>query len=221
MHIGEQLYLYLWSNDQDMNCNSVFIDGKVPVLIDPGWAHHVQSLLRRMSDDGVNPSKIKVILCTHGHPDHFEGTLAFKNRSVRIAISRLEEKFIEQVGTETYKSRGLELPDYRVDFYVKDGDLILGKHELKIFLTPGHSPGSVCIYWPRYKVLISGDLVFMGSVGRTDLPGGDGKQLLASIDKISQLPIEMIIPGHGPVIQGQQNVRRNFDLNRRALFGLV
>jgi len=204
-----------------MNCNSVFIDGKVPVLIDPGWTHHVPSLLRRMQEDGLNPSKIKLIICTHGHPDHFGGTGAFKDRPVRIAISHLEEEFIERSGRETYKGQGLKFPEYRVDFYIKDGDLILGKHELRILFTPGHSPGSVCIYWPRYKVLICGDLVFMGSVGRTDLPGGNGKQLFASIDKISELPIEMIIPGHGPVIQGQQDVRRNFDLVKRALFGLV
>lgn len=221
MRIAEQLYLYLWNNNQDMNCNSVFIDGKVPLLIDPGWNHHVESLFRRMKEDGLNPSKIKVILCTHGHPDHFEGTLAFKDRPVKIAISRLEEKFIEQAGPQSYASRGLKFPEYRIDFYVKDGDLVLGKHEFRIFLTPGHSPGSVCLYWPRYKLLVSGDLVFMGSVGRTDLPGGNGEQLLTSIDKISDLPTEIIIPGHGPAIQGQQNVKRNFDFIRRALFGLV
>lgn len=219
MRIGDQFYLYLWNDSREPNCNSVFIDGKVPLLIDPGWPHHVESLLARMQEDGINPARIKVILCTHGHPDHFGGTVVLKNLTVKIAISHLEERYIEKTGRDAYKR--LPFPDFRVDFYVKEGELVLGGHEFRILLTPGHSPGSICIYWPRYKVLISGDVVFMNSVGRTDLPGGNGKQLLSSIDKISDLSIERLIPGHGPVIQGQHNVRRNFDLIRRTFFGLL
>ncbi len=221
MRIGDQLYLYLWNNSQDMNCNSVFIDGKVPLLIDPGWPHHVESLFRRMREDGVDPAKIKVVLCTHGHPDHFGGAFAIRSSSVRIAISRLEEKFIEETGRAAYKNQGLPFPEYRVDFYVKRGDLFLGKHEFKIVVTPGHSPGSICIYWPRHKILISGDLVFLNSIGRTDLPGGNATQLRSSIEQVSGLPIELLIPGHGPVIQGQHNVRRNFEVIKRAFFGLA
>jgi hydroxyacylglutathione hydrolase len=86
-----------------------------------------------------------------------------------------------------------------------------------VLLTPGHSPGSVSIYWPRLKVLIAGDVVFSQGVGRTDLPGGDAKLLKASIDRLSKLPVDLLIPGHGTAIQGTERVRRNFEFIKRAL----
>ncbi|MBI4963901.1 MAG: MBL fold metallo-hydrolase [Desulfomonile tiedjei] len=216
MKVTEHLYVYLWGDPKENNCNSVFIDGKVPLLIDPGYLHRVDDLFSRMRADGVNPSKIKVVICTHAHPDHFEGASAFKDGSVKIAISQQEERFIEDVGRPMFAKQGQAMPDYRVDFYVKDGELVLGKLELQVLLTPGHSPGGVSIYWPRHKVLIPGDVVFSQSVGRVDLPGGDIKLLKTSIDRLSKLPVELLIPGHGTAIQSAAMVRKNFDYIKRA-----
>ncbi len=218
MKLLENLYVFLWNNQRENNCNSVLIDGKLPLLVDPGHLHWVTQLLKRVESDGLNPAEIRAVVCTHGHPDHFEGTLAFKDWEVKIGISRREERFIEEVGRPMYVQQGLTMPDFKVDFHLTEGTLTVGRHDFEVILTPGHSPGGICLYWPRHKVLIGGDLVFLQSVGRTDLPGGDAKLLAQSIDKVSKLAIEYLIPGHGPVISGSERVRANFDLIRKVMF---
>jgi hydroxyacylglutathione hydrolase len=119
-----------------------------------------------------------------------------------------------------YLQQGTTMPEYRVDFYLKEGDLQLGKHEFQVLETPGHSPGSLCLYWPRHRVLISGDVVFMQSVGRVDLPGGDAPTLKKSIERLGELPVELLIPGHGSAIPGSQRVRSNFEFVKGAYLSL-
>jgi glyoxylase-like metal-dependent hydrolase (beta-lactamase superfamily II) len=117
---------------------------------------------------------------------------------------------------------------FEPDFYLEEGELNLGKENklaLKILHTPGHSPGSISIYWQDNKVLISGDVIFYGSVGRTDIPGGDGKLLKQSIEKLSQLDIEYLLPGHstefGDIITGKDKVEQNFAFIRLNYFPLL
>ncbi len=109
-------------------------------------------------------------------------------------------------------------PKVDPSFYLKEGDLSLGakddKVAVKVLLTPGHSPGSVCLYLEKDKILISGDVVFAGSIGRTDFPGGNPSLLRKSIDELSQLDVEYLVPGHsteiGSIIAGRDKVKRNF-----------
>lgn len=220
MKVAEHLYVYLWADPRENNCNSVFIDGKVPLLIDPGHRHRVGDLLNRLRGDGVDPARIRLIICTHGHPDHFEGADTFRDQHVKVAMSQQEEEYIEEVGPPTYSQQGLSMPDYHVDFHLKEGDLILGKHEFQILLTPGHSPGSLSIYWPRHKVLVTGDVVFAQGVGRVDFPGGDAKALRQSVERLEKLPVELLIPGHGPALQGEDRVRQNFEYIKTAFLGV-
>jgi len=85
---------------------------------------------------------------------------------------------------------------------------------VKVFVTPGHSPGSVSLYLEEDKILISGDVVFAGSVGRTDFPGGSTSLLRKSIDRLSQLDVEYLVPGHSTdsegIVAGKDKVKRNF-----------
>lgn len=217
MKVADQFYVYLWNDPRENNCNTVFIDGKVPLLIDPGIKSRLQDLFSRMRADGVDPGKIRLIISTHAHPDHFEGALGFDDPAVKIALSQREQKYIDEMGHAGYLGQGT-LTDYRVDFYLKDGDLIVGRHEFQIILTPGHTPGGLSVYWPRHKILISGDIVFMQSVGRSDFPGGDSQTLKESVEHLSKLPAELLIPGHGPAIQGAEKVRNNFEFVRRMYF---
>ncbi|MCX5863045.1 MAG: MBL fold metallo-hydrolase [Deltaproteobacteria bacterium] len=216
MKISEHIYVYLWTDQKENNCNSVFIDGKVPLLIDPGLAHRTQSLFNRMQEDGVDHRRIKVVVITHAHPDHFGGTVEFPVNQTKIGLAKEEKKYIEEIGRPMYLKHGMKIPDYRVDFYLRDGDLSLGKHDFQVLLTPGHSPGSVCLYWPRYKALFPGDVVFMNGVGRTDLPGGNIKSLKESVERLSKLSVELLVPGHGPAIQGKERIQKNFEGIKRA-----
>ena len=221
MQVTDKFYLYLWRDQRENNCNSVVIDGKVPLLIDPGHERYVPELLERMHADGFDPAKIKAVIATHSHPDHLEGVSKFAGPDVRIGLSREEEKYIEDVGRPMYVQHGLEVPEFSIDFNLQEGDLTIGKHQFEVLLTPGHSPGSICIYWPRQKILIAGDVVFMQGVGRADLPGGDGEQLKESIERLSKLPVELLIPGHGPAIQGAANVKSNFDTIKKVYFTML
>jgi glyoxylase-like metal-dependent hydrolase (beta-lactamase superfamily II) len=80
----------------------------------------------------------------------------------------------------------------------------------QVIQTPGHSPGSVCIYWPDKKVLFTGDVAFNQGIGRTDLPGGDGQELKESIKRISLLDVEYLLSGHGDILSGREKVKANF-----------
>ena len=111
----------------------------------------------------------------------------------------------------------MDPPQFEAFFYLQEGELTLGKQHvlnLQVLHTPGHSPGSVCLYCPDTKVLITGDVVFFGSIGRTDFPGGSLATLMQSIDKLSTLDVEYVLPGHsteyGALIEGSDKVKRNF-----------
>jgi hydroxyacylglutathione hydrolase len=80
-----------------------------------------------------------------------------------------------------------------------------------VIYTPGHSPGSISLYLPETKILFTGDLLFKGGVGRTDLPGGNGSQLKESIKSLTQLEIEWLLPGHGEIVSGATDIKTNFD----------
>ena len=99
---------------------------------------------------------------------------------------------------------------YSPDFFLTEGSLDIGDVHLPVFHTPGHSPGSVCLYWPDEKALVSGDLIFKEGLGRTDLPGGDGDLIKKSIKRMAELDVEWVLPGHGEIIAGADEVKTNF-----------
>jgi glyoxylase-like metal-dependent hydrolase (beta-lactamase superfamily II) len=89
--------------------------------------------------------------------------------------------------------------------------LDLGDKTLQIYLTPGHTPGSICIHWPEVGLLVGGDLIFQGSFGRYDFPGGNLVQLKQSLYRMSALKgLDLILTGHGVSVVGKDNVSANF-----------
>lgn len=243
MKLLDNLFAYIWSG-RGNNCNSYLIAhalrGDSPhVLIDPGHVVNefnepcLERLLTLMDRDGFKPEEIGLIINTHSHPDHCEANRSLIERSISgkrqalLAFSKEEDDYRKKVSSNLARMQGKSL-EFEPDFYLKEGELTLGKEgklRLEVLLTPGHSPGSITIYWPDNKVLITGDVIFYGGVGRTDLPGGSGKQLKQSIEKLSQLDVEYLLPGHstqlGAIVSSKGSVNRNFTSIKMSYFPLL
>ncbi len=221
MIIEKGLFHYPWENPIENNCNSYIIRGDLTALIDVGHLKHLGRLLAYMEEDGFTPGDLNLIMSTHCHPDHFEGVSQFVESEVAMAMHQEEKRYLKAHGETLYQMMGITSPRFRADFYLREGTLKLGKIDLEVYHTPGHSPGSICFYWPQKKVLISGDVVFSGGVGRTDFPGGDANQLKHSIQRLSQLDIEAFLPGHGEIIMGKQSVLQNFKFIQENYFPIL
>jgi glyoxylase-like metal-dependent hydrolase (beta-lactamase superfamily II) len=117
-----------------------------------------------------------------------------------------------------YQWMGSELPGVEGITPLMEGPVGALDGLVSVYHTPGHEPGSLCVYWPDQKALATGDLIFAGSVGRTDFPGGDHARLMAEIDRMAALEVEWLLPGHGPVLSGAEAVHRNCE-EIRAMFG--
>ena len=137
------------------------------------------------------------ILNTHGHPDHIYGNNALKQATrARLAIHRLDEY---RLGPRRPPS-SFEAPLSTADDLFDDGQLgYLSDVELNALHTPGHTEGSTSFYLRREHALFTGDLLFSGNIGRVDIPGGDARQMEASLRRVSTLPPgTRVYPGHGP-----------------------
>jgi len=248
MRLLENLFCYIWPGKGNNSNSYLFtrvLRGDRPhVIIDPG--HEVNELNERcldhllndMEGDGLKPEDIGLIINTHSHPDHCEANQALVERSrakagsskakqALIAIHEDEDEYRRVMGKIMARVLGREV-EFEPNFFLREGELNLGKEnkmKLKIIHTPGHSPGSISIYWPDNRVLITGDAVFHGAVGRTDLPGGDGGLLRQSIERLSELDIEYLLPGHntefGNIIKGRDKVAQNFAFIRLNYFPIL
>jgi hydroxyacylglutathione hydrolase len=221
MKLGKDLYAYLWQNPYENNCNTYVIDGEMTVLIDPGHSRHVGRLFHQMEEDGLSSEKIDLVIITHSHPDHMEGLEVFAHKPIKIAMSREEERYLLENGRFLFEMMGQPIPKFRIDFYLKEGELHLGKKIFRIYQTPGHSPGSLSIYWPERKVLFTGDLIFYGGIGRTDFPEGNSKLLMESIEQMSALDTELLLPGHGDVVMGKDLVLQNYEFIRQNFYAYL
>jgi len=221
MELQKDLYSYLWENAYENNCNSYVINEDMTVLIDPGHSRHLEKLFHHMEKDGISPDAIDLIITTHSHPDHLEGLETFVDKPVKIAMSQEEERYLLERGKPLFEMMRQPLPKFRIDFYLEEGKLYLGKNLFDIYQTPGHSPGSLSVYWPERKVLFTGDVIFYGGIGRTDFPGGDPKVLMDSIERLSHLETEILLPGHGEIVVGRDAVLQNFEFIRRNFYAYL
>jgi glyoxylase-like metal-dependent hydrolase (beta-lactamase superfamily II) len=221
MRLEKDLYAYLWQDPYDNNCNTYVVDGEITVLIDPGHSRHLSRIFHQMKEDGISSEQIALVIITHSHPDHFEGLEAFVDTPVKIAMSREEERYLLESGKFLFAMMRQPMPKLRIDFYLKEGELHLGKKIFQIYQTPGHSPGSLTMYWPERKVLFTGDLIFHGGIGRTDFPEGNSKQLMDSIERMSSLDTELLLPGHGDLVMGKDLVIQNYEFIRQNFYAYL
>ena len=218
MKLAENLYVYEWTNYFENNCNSFFIGGSVGALVDPGLSAHLPDLLKRMAKDGIKKENIQVVVNTHSHPDHYEASALFDGSQVKIALSAIEMDFMKGPGAYLYQLFGLKAPVVDVSLPLQEGELKLGDETFEVSIIPGHSPGSIGLYWPAMKALFPGDVIFQMNVGRSDFPGGDSKLLKESIRSLSKLDVEYLLPGHMGMVTGKANVKKNFDKVIEGIF---
>jgi glyoxylase-like metal-dependent hydrolase (beta-lactamase superfamily II) len=186
-----------------LGCNCSVIacgDTKDAVIVDPGGA------LERIAEIvGYYDLTVRAIIHTHAHLDHIYGTRDAKDaHGGEICLHQGDAFLYDGAAMQAAMFGWTVKPTSPVDRWIVDGDRIaMGKRELAVVHTPGHTPGSVCfaIEDPDAgRVLFAGDTLFRRSVGRTDLPGGDGRQLATSIKTklYTRDPGTLVVPGHGP-----------------------
>ncbi len=171
------------------------------IIIDAGCQEKQerQELVNYISGHGFNPVKL---VNTHCHVDHILGVAYLAGKyKLPFFIHPAERPLFEHSRSQAaYFGLSLDMPP-EPDGYLNDGDLLrFGESSLRVIHIPGHSPGGILFHCPEQKFLISGDVLFRQSIGRSDLPGGDFKSLVSGIrNKLFGLhPETKVYPGHGP-----------------------
>lgn len=181
----------------------------------------LEVLLEQLRKDGIEAKDIGLIINTHGHIDHCDAGFSLAAKTgVRVALHQKDKEMCNRTimdmmgmgGADKDKKKNRE-----PDLFLEEGELRLGKPDpivLQIIHTPGHSPGSVSIYWPEKKALIAGDVIFYRSTGRWDLPGGDMRLLKQSVARLADLDCDLLLSGHPyghpGIIKGKKEIQTNF-----------
>lgn len=177
----------------NMDSNCYLIED---MLVDTGTGFNEEYLISQIERHGVNRKDISLVVNTHCHFDHIGGNYLFEDAEIAVhELDAISMKNRDDLGTSMNAFENEA--NSRVDIELKDGDEIRG---FKIIHTPGHTAGGICL-WDGVN-LISGDTVFShGGVGRFDI-GGNLDDLRQSVFKLTQLDVINLLPGHGPVVEG-------------------
>ena len=184
-------------NVGDIGTNCYFLvntDTKEMIIVDPGGDAPI--LKSRIAEMDLKPA---AILLTHAHYDHAHHAKILKDTyQIPIYIHEAEKQTLTDVRMNVSAMFG-KPETYEADVFLKDGqEFTLAGFEIVTLHTPGHTPGGACYYFKDQKVLVSGDSLFCGSVGRTDFPGGSMSSLVRSLkEKVMVLPRDtQVLPGH-------------------------
>jgi glyoxylase-like metal-dependent hydrolase (beta-lactamase superfamily II) len=181
------------------NCSVVGDEASHEALvIDPGDnIEQVLEVLRR------HHLKLKQIVITHAHIDHVGGAMQLKRATgAPILLNQSDQALLAMLDVQAGWLGQAPPEPVAIDQELRDGDTLrAGGLEASVLHTPGHTQGSVCLYFPAEKKLLAGDTLFAGSIGRTDLPGGSMEMILRSLhQRVLALPDEtVVVPGHGPL----------------------
>lgn len=180
---------------------------KEAMVIDPGG--EPERISETLDILGAN---LKYIFLTHCHADHIGGIAELKKlKGGKILVSRADSEGLYNKDINLAEYINMEIPELEADSRVDDEDLIhIGEIEFKVIATPGHTKGGLCLYAEKEGLVFTGDTMFSGTWGRTDLPTGSFVELITSItDRLMPLPDDTIVyPGHGKItmIQDERNI---------------
>jgi len=181
---------------------------KEAVVIDPGGDE--EKILEALKYAKLN---LKYIIDTHGHFDHVDANQPLKEATgAKIAIHEADAQMLSQPSAEAMFFTGNRARVSQADLLLKEDDLIsFGPYRLKVLYTPGHTPGSISLVLEGFPYVYVGDLLFAGSIGRTDFPGGSFDNLIQAVrTKIFPLGDRYAVyPGHGPVTTVGQERKYN------------
>jgi glyoxylase-like metal-dependent hydrolase (beta-lactamase superfamily II) len=201
-----------------LQCNcSIFGDETTRdgLVVDPG--DEIAEILGIINRHGL---KVKAIVITHAHIDHIGGAQKLKQATGAPVYMNPNDVELQKMLDVQASWLDMQPPEpVAIDAPAKDGDrLVVGATEFHVLHTPGHTQGSISLWIPAEGKLVAGDTLFRDSIGRTDLPGGDSRQILRSIhDKLLPLPEEtIVIPGHGDNTTIGREKRSNYFLQNLA-----
>ncbi|HTS24623.1 MAG TPA: MBL fold metallo-hydrolase [Bryobacteraceae bacterium] len=179
------------------NC-SIFgdVQSREAMVVDPG--DNIEQVLTILRKHGLT---VTAIVITHAHIDHIGGAQKLKQATGAPVYMNLNDTGLQKMLDVQASWLGMPpVEPVSIDEPAKEGDrLVVGATAFHVLHTPGHTPGSISLWIPTENKLVAGDTLFRDSIGRTDLPGGDGRQILRSIhEKLLPLPEDtVVIPGHG------------------------
>lgn len=183
----------------EQNCSILWCETtKECAFIDPGG--DIDDLIAAVEQRGLKPTGI---FLTHGHLDHVGGVAALANHyRIPIAGPHIADKYwIEALPTQAQHFGLPHSGTFEPEYWLQHNDTLrVGKHTLEVRHTPGHTPGHIVLFQAETAVVFVGDVLFRGSVGRTDFPGGNHAQLMQSIkEQLWTLGDNVtVVPGHGP-----------------------
>jgi hydroxyacylglutathione hydrolase len=181
------------------NCSVVGDEGtREAMVIDPG--DEINDIMALVQKHGL---AVKQIVITHAHIDHVGGAMKLRQLTgAPILLNQNDYALLKMLDVQAAWV-GMATPGkVEIDQPLADGDKVrAGSLEASVLYTPGHTEGSVCLYFPAQQKLIAGDTLFAGSIGRTDLPGGSFEKIMSSLhQRLLALPDEtLVVPGHGPL----------------------
>ncbi len=190
MELFDGLHAIVWGSAFQDSSNAYIIQGEETILIDPGTFKSYTNLFGLMRSAGIDG--VDFVLNTHMHRDHCESNIMFMRKGALVGFDERDR----DVSPYSYS------PDFKIGKCISSGRM-----EIEVIRTPGHSPGSLTFYIQEFEAAITGDLIFEGGIpGRSDIFGGNRKELLRSLEKIRNLEPSYLLPGHRRVMEGKKGI---------------